>query len=204
VTEEPRPDQQQLRQGAVRPPRPKSLVVALLVAWFIGLGTLQEGYLVAKLVNDPLSADRMDLAPAVRDALLTSLQLHAEVALPVGVAQLLIGGCLVALCAASLFGARISPNLLLQVVGANVALAIATFFLAAPLREALLQGMLSTPEFQKDAEALGATSPELLYRWVNRLNLMLHVGALSLTGLALTRPAARRFMTYRAPSQHEG
>jgi hypothetical protein len=174
-----------------------------LVAWFLGLGTAQEGILVARLINDPLSADQMDAAPAVRDALLQAIQSHSNNLLPIGVAQLLIGGCLVVLSAAVLFGAKIPVNLMLQVLGANVALALGGFFLAAPLREALLQGVLQTPEFQREVQALGQTAPEVMYRWFSRLNLALHVGALSLTAWALTRPAARRFMAYRAPSQHE-
>jgi hypothetical protein len=190
-----------------QPRRPTYVVVALLMAWFLGMGTVQEGYVFVRLVRNPLAADELSLPAGLREVLAESVQQFAHVALPIGVAQMLLGGVMVLVCAATLFGARTPVNFCLQVLGANAALAIAMHVFAAPIREALIQALINSAELR--TETFGADyattfqrNPESIYQWFNRLNLAMHLGALGIASLALTRPKAKQF--FASTARHEG
>ncbi len=186
-----------------RPSRPVYLVIALVVAWFLGLGTFNEGYMLASIARDPLAGDSLNVPPAVRDTVVDTIVGASQIALPLGIAQILLGALLIVVSAATLFGGRMPLSFTLQVLAANVVLAVVAYFLAAPIRESLLQALLATPEFKAEAEAAGGLPPEQLYPWFRRLNLLFHVGALSLAGLALTRPAVRAFLAHSAASRQK-
>lgn len=197
-----RPGTTQQGGASTAPSRPVYLIIALVVAWFLGLGTLQEGYVLASVAHDPLQADSLGTDPGIREAIATSISQASHVALPIGVAQVILGGLLVVTTAALLFGGRVPVAFALQVITANGVLALVSYFAAAPIREAMIQAALEAPEFKEQALELGQRNAETMYAWFKRVNLMLHIGALGLAALALTRPAVRRFLAYsNAPKQ---
>lgn len=178
-------------------------MVALLVAWFLGLRTAHEGFLVIGIASDPLEGDALALAPALRDAMVQSIVQSADVLIPVGLAELMLGGLLMVLAAVLLFRGRVSVAFTLQVLLANALMAVIGHVLASPVREAMAQALAESPDvLGVEAEALSRTELLDVYRMAFHLSLVLHVGVLAILALAFTRPSARPFLR-AAPRPHE-
>jgi hypothetical protein len=189
----------------VTPPshRPGYLVIALLVAWFVGLRTAHEGYVVMSVATNPLTGDSLALAPVLRDAMVQSLTDTANVAVPLGLAQLLLGGLLMSLAAIALFRGRVSVSFTLQTLLANAALAVVGHVLGAPVREAMVRVLAGSPELLGvDAGVVSREELVSVYRLAFHLGLAVQVGVLALLAFAFTRPAARAFL-HAPPRPHE-
>jgi hypothetical protein len=178
-------------------------VVALLVAWFVGLRTAHEGYVVMSIASDPLVGDSLALAPNLRDAMVQGIVDTAGVAVPIGLAQLMLGGLLMVLAAIALFRGRVSMTFALQILVANALLAVLGHVLGQPVREAMVLTLAESPELL-GVDAAGVSQQELVqvYRLAFHLGLAIQVGVLGLLALAFTRPTARAFLR-AAPRPHE-
>jgi len=186
------------------PPRPGYLVVALLLAWFWGLRTAHEGYVVASIAVDPLHGDTLALPPPLRDAMVRAIGESSQIALPLGILQVILGGLLVVLSAVTLFRGRVSLSFMLQAIGANALLAVLAHALGAPLREAMIRVLAESPEvFGVDPADLDSGTLTSVYRWAFHLGLGVELCVLFGLALALTRPAAKAFLTAAGRAHEE-
>lgn len=179
-------------------------MIALLVAWFVGLRTAHEGYVVMNIASDPLAGDSLTLAPPLRDALVQTLTDSASVAVPVGLAQLLLGGLLMSVAAIALFRGRVSLSFALQTLLANGALAVLGHVLGEPVREAMVVVLATSPDLL-GVDAAGMSREELasVYRLAFHLGLGVQLAVLALLGFAFTRPAALAFLRASPEAQKE-
>lgn len=184
------------------PPRPGYLLVALLLAWFLGLRTAHEGYIITSIALDPLRGDALALPPSLRDAMVSGIVEHARTALPVGLAQAIVGGLLVAVSAVALFRGRVSLSFMLQTLVANAVVAVVGYALGRPVRDAMVRVLAASPEILgADPGNLDPPTLTSLYRWGFHLSLGLQLLALLGLGVALTRPGARAFLAYSRPHE---
>jgi hypothetical protein len=173
------------------PKRPAFLGVALTVAWFLGLTTVQEGYVALRLVRDPLSVDSLGLPNGMAEALVEGVMQHGSTALPIALAQFLLGGLLVVVSAGLLFGARIPRQFAVQVVSVNLAFAAFAYYMNEPMRRGIINALVSI----QPGELTGRLERDT-YVWGFRVGLGLHLMSLGLSAWALTRPSVREFLAY--------
>jgi hypothetical protein len=176
------------------PKQPAYLAVALTVAWFLGLTTVQEGYVALRLVRDPLSVDSLGLPGRIAEALVDGVMASGQSALPVSLAQFLLGGLLVVVSAGLLFGARIPVHFAVQVMLVNLGFAGFAYYMNEPMRRGIIDALLSL----QPADMEPALQHET-YVWGFRVGLGMHMTALALSVLALTRPGVRHFLAHSAP-----
>ena len=188
------------RSGAA-PRRPVYLLVALVTLWLAGVNAVLEGWVTVEIVRNPLSgalsaASRSGLEELFKTALVQAVGGHARLTLPLGLAELLLGGLLAVVATNALFGRRASASLALQVVGANVALLVVGYFLRAPVRESMVETIRATLRSKPDT--LTAIESERLiatdWKWLFRVELLFHAAALALGAFALSRPIARKVL----------
>lgn len=173
--------------------------VGLLVAWFLGLRSLQEGWTSVQLVRDPLAIDGLAWPPEeVRSALLASMQANASVIVPLGIAQAMLGLVLVVVAGAALFGGKLPLRFFVQVLAASAAITVLAYWLGEPVRRALVDALVNTPGVV-DAGELDEPTRAEVFRWGYRLSLLLHLVALGFAMLAVTRRAARDFLASVPP-----
>ncbi len=176
----------------------------LITAWFIGLRTLHEGYVTVRLLSDPLVADALRFPAEVSTAMVESTADNASVALPVAVAQLLLGGLLVGVSAATLFGAIKSIGLCVQALLANAVLAVTAYAGSQPVRLAMVDALARSPEL---VSRLGTDFPvaeaRVAFLWGFRVALALHLGALLGLVWAISRPSVREFLAFSASRPRE-
>lgn len=172
--------------------------MGLLVAWFLGLRSLQEGWTSVQLVSDPLTIDALAWPEQVRDALLSSMQAHASIVVPLGVAQVLLGLVLVVVAGAALFGGRLPLGFFLQVLGVSGAITCLAYWLGEPVRRDLVAALVNTPGIVEAGELDEQTRAEV-FRWGFRFSLGLHLVTLGFAMLAVTRRAAREFLASVPP-----
>jgi hypothetical protein len=188
--------------------RPVYLVIALITLWLTGMNTLGEGYLAVEVIRDPLTNVVSSLAgqgieEVVKTAFLTALAKQARTALPIGVAQMLLGGCLVFVSVRALFGRRASTSFALQLVVANAVLLIAAYALREPVRSAIVNAVAASG-LEKQPSGISAAEFDRLLRlhwwWRLRVSFGIQLLALLLSGFALTRKTARALLTPIEPS----
>lgn len=172
--------------------------MGLLVAWFIGLRSLQEGWTSVQLVKDPLTIDALAWPEQVRDALLASMQANASVVVPLGVAQVVLGIVVVVVAGAALFGGRLPLKFFVQVLGVSGAITCLGYWLGEPVRRDLVEALVTTPGIAEAAELDEQTRAEL-FRWGFRFSLVLHLVTLAFAIVAVTRRAAREFLASVPP-----
>jgi hypothetical protein len=176
------------------------LLVALLLAWFLGLRTAHEGYVVASIAVNPFTGDTLALPPPLRDAMVQSIADNAHSALPVGLAQTLTGALLVVVSAIALFRGRVSLSFMLQTLAANAVVAAVGYVFARPVRDAMVRVLAAAPDMLgADPGNLDAPTLTSLYRWAFHLSLAFQLAALLGLAVALTRPGARAFLAYTRP-----
>lgn len=174
------------------PSRPASVGLALIVATLVGLHTAHEGYTVLELLRDPLRADALGLPEEVRAALVESVMVHGNVTLPIGLAQLLLGGLLFVSALIAWLGSRGAVSLVLQALFANALLLGVAYFLREPIRAALVEALVASPGFEQEfAARVDESARALSYSWGLRLGSILQFAALATCGWLLLRPAAR-------------
>lgn len=173
--------------------------VGLLVAWFLGLRSLQEGWTSVQLVKNPLAIDGLAWPPEeVRNALLTGMQENAAVMVPLGIAQALLGLVIVVVAGAALFGGRLPLRFFVQVLGVSAAVTLLVYWFSEPVRHELVTALVNTPGMVDAGELDDPTRAEV-FRWGYRLSLLLHLVALGFAMVAVTRRAAREFLASAAP-----
>lgn len=172
--------------------------MGLLVAWFLGLRSLQEGWTSVQLVRDPLSIEALAWPEQVRDVFLASMQAHASVVVPLGVAQVVLGLVLVVIAGASLFGGRLPLRFFVQVLGVSAGVTVLAYWLAEPVRRELVVALVNTPGLVEAGELDEQTRAEV-FRWGFRFSLVLHLVTLGFAMVAVTRRAAREFLASVAP-----
>jgi hypothetical protein len=194
------------QRGGLR--RPVYLVVALITLWLTGMNTLAEGYLAVQIVHDPLANLSSPLAghgleDVVKVAFLDALVRYGRTSLPIGVAQILLGGSLVFVSVRALFGRRASTSFALQLVFANCVLLIVAYALRQPVRGAIVNAV-ALSGLEKQPSGVSARDFDRLVRlhwwWRLRISFGVQLLALVLSGFALTRKTARALLTRVEPS----
>jgi hypothetical protein len=186
------------------PPRPRLLTTTLILAWFMGLRTLHEGYLTLRILRDPLVGDSLTLPSEIRAALVEGVSNHTAAALPVAAAQFLLGAFLLVVSVGLLFGAARSVSFGLQAVFSNMLLAVVSYVASAPLRAAMVQALVASAEMAPDlAQQLGPGEMANVYYWGFRMALGLQLLALSLVAWVLSRRSVREFYALLAAARPE-
>lgn len=174
----------------------------LLLTWFVGFRGLQEGWTSVQLIKQPLSVDSLAWPDAVKAAFQEGMQAHAQTALPLGVAQGLLGLVLVVVAGGSLLTGRLPLKFFLQLLGASGALAVLSYWLEEPIRARVIGALVETPGII-DAGELDEAMRGTVIRWGFHIGLILHLATLAFATLAVTRPAAREFLTASAQPRQE-
>jgi hypothetical protein len=174
----------------------------LLLTWFVGFRGLQEGWTSVQLIKEPLSVDSLAWPEAVKSAFQDGMQAHAQVALPLGVAQALLGLVLVIVAGGSLLSGRLPLRFFLQLVAASGVLAVLSYWLEAPIRLKVIDALLQTPGIV-DAGELDEAMRDSVVRWGFHMGLVMNLATLAFATLAVTRPAAREFLAASAQPRQE-
>ena len=175
------------------------LLATLFVCWALGVHTALDGYATIRILGDPFAADGLQIPSVMRDALVQSILANSSIVLPVAVAQILLGGLLVVVSIGLLARARVSVNLGLQVLAVNGLVFMIGYFVAGPIRDALVSALMKLPEIQ----AAGASADPGNFYWAFRLRLAAQLAALGFAAWVITRPRSRKVLTPRAPSEEE-
>jgi hypothetical protein len=189
------------------PRRPVYLVIALIAMWLVGLNTAAEGLFTIQIVRDPfvrgVQAIGVDSEALLRTAWVEATAANAQVSLPLGVAQLLLGSILVLISARALFSGRASMGFALQVLAANALLLLVGYILRQPIRAGVVDAVVASGIEPRPA-GLSARELESMLRaklwWTFRAILGLQVGVLALAGVALTRRSAREVLAPAEPT----
>lgn len=169
----------------------------------MGLRTLHEGYLTLRILRNPLAADSLTFAPELRQAFLQGIQANAA-SLPIGIAQVILGGFLLITSVGTLFGGARSVSFGLQALGANVLLAVAGHFWGEPLQQAIAGALLQSSELSKDLPPdVGPEQVREAFRWGFRGLLVVQCLILGLVAWVLSRPSARAFLAFSATARNE-
>lgn len=190
--------------------RPFYLVIALVTLWLVGMSTAGEGIGVLEILKNPFSTLFSLLGPqageAMRQATANGIAQTSRTALPLGIAQLMLGSMLVAVAFKGLFGRRASVSFALQVIAANAAIAIVAYSLRQPIRASIVDAVVASGmETRPPGE--GAREFERRVRshwWLQfRVRLGLELAALGFGAIALTRRSARAVLARSEPSTSE-
>ncbi len=184
------------------PKRPVYLVIALIAMWLTGMNAAAEGWFAIEVIQNPLvsapsSVAAADLDSVVQFALIAAIADNARYALPLGIAELILGSMLVLIAAKALFGRRASPSFALQVIFANLIVIIVGYALRQPVRERVVQEVMQSGLEERPAQIAPADFQALIHTkwwWTFRVHLGLRLAALSLAALALSRRSARELL----------
>jgi hypothetical protein len=193
------------------PKRPIYLVIALVTLWLVGMTAAAEGFAAIEIVRNPFSSAFGSLRGDATQDLLTRSFVDgvisvSRVALPLGVAQVILGALLVAVSSKALFARRASPGFALQVIAANVAVLIVGYALYQPVRGRVVDAIVSSGIEQRPS----AISPDDFNRlvrlkswWTFRFRLGIQLAVLGLGALAITRRSSREVLARpeTSPSQ---
>lgn len=174
----------------------------LLLTWFLGFRGLQEGWTSVQLIKEPLTVDSLAWPEAVKAAFQEGMQAHAQTALPLGVAQGILGLALVVIAGGSLLTGRLPLKFFLQLLAANGALAVLSYWLEEPIRARVIGALVETPGIV-DAGELDEVMRSRVIRWGFHIGLAMHLATLAFATVAVTRPAAREFLAASAQPRQE-
>lgn len=191
--------------------RPIYLVVALVALWLVGMNNTAEGFAAIEIVRNPFSGAFGSLAgqaldSVIKRAFVEGIGAVAKVALPIGVAQLILGGLLVAVAAKALFGRRASPSFALQVILANAAILAVGYSLRQPVRERVVEAVVASGLEDRPSNIPAADFDRVVrakWWWSFRIGLGLQLAVLGLGALAITRRSARDVLAGPEPSPSE-
>ncbi len=190
--------------------RPVYLLIALIGMWMIGLNAAAEGYVTVKAVHNPLSTATSvlggDKSEVVVSAFIQAISKHPHTNLPIGIAQILLGGVMVLVAIKALVGRRASTSFALQVVAANALLMIVGYALQLPVRSGIVNAVVASG-IAKPPGGMTLAHFQRIERiqlwWSFRLGLAMKLGALALCAFALTRRSARRVLAAAEPHPEE-
>jgi hypothetical protein len=191
--------------------RPLYLVVALVVVWCLGVGGVMSGcgtlQFYRETTHPSLELDsKMDptlrrSVEAQHEARLEALNANQGRMIPLAAADVLLSGLLIVACARALSSRPRSHLLALQAIFANVVYAAADYFVAAPIRNAIVAAGVAHPP-----SAMPEIDPSQLatiYGWLFRFILVAHVAILGLAAFALTRPRVLGLFQQQEPEEEE-
>jgi len=190
------------------PKRPIYLVIALVTLWLSGMTAAAEGFAAIEIVRNPFSSAFSSLrgdpvSNVLSRAFVEGVITVSKKALPVGIAQVILGALLVAISSKALFARRASPWFALQVIAANVAVLIVGYALYQPVRGRVIDAIAESGLEQRP-EAISAADFDKLVRlkhwWTFRFRLGLQLAVLGMGALAVTRRSARQVLTHAEPS----
>ena len=193
------------------PKRPVYLVIALVTLWLSGMTAAAEGFASIEIVRNPFSSAFSSLRGDALQGLLSRAYVDgvlsiAKIALPVGIAQVILGVLLVAVSGKALFARRASPWFAVQVIAANVAVLIAAYALYQPVRHRVVEA-IATSGIEERPAGISATDFDKLVRlkhwWTFRFRLGLQLAVLGMGAFGVTRRTARDVLTRQAPSPSE-
>lgn len=201
------------------PKRPTYLVVALLVAWLIGVGGMMGGCGLVQFYQNPTSSavqvhepqetndwsqylakQRMVTKHASDEALVK----YQTRMLPLGIANALLSAVLIIAVARAFAGRVGSRPLVLQAVIANAVYAIVDYVLSAPVRQTMIDAAVAVPmtvpmtELTTDPKAVSINPAQLgsAMSWTVQLFFVLQLCVWVSIAFALTRPRVHAY--YRA------
>ena len=188
--------------------RPIYLVIALVALGMVGLKSAAEGFAYVAIVRNPFSPALSTMSgdavqDLVRRAFIDGILSIPRVALPLGVAELLLGAVLVFVSTKALFARRASPWFAFQTILANAAVLVVGYALWQPVRGRVVDAVVASGVEQRPA-AISPVEFDKLIRikawWTFRLQLGLELAVLGLGAFAVTRRAARQVLTRQEPS----
>jgi hypothetical protein len=168
------------------------LLIALVVMCFIGMTAAGNGYAAVEAIHNPLSvpAATSGLLQAVEAASLHAISQHPRVNLPIGIAQMLLGGLLMFVSFKALFWRHASASFALQVLAANAALVVVTYALREPVHAAAVQAIVAA-KITPRPPSISVAQLDQVEWWGLRAGLALQLATLGLCAFALTRKTAR-------------
>ncbi len=180
-------------------PRPALLSVALIGLSLIGFFTVNGGFATIHRIRHPAPAPTLTLTelPQVLDAAMAAgTSLAARELLPVGIAQILLGGALFFGASRVVFGGRVTRGVLLQLLIANVGLVCISYALSRPVRGSVVDAVLAAnleprPDFLSPEQFDGLQRAKLW--WAFRLFLGLELSAFGFAAAVLGRRQAREY-----------
>jgi hypothetical protein len=187
--------------------RPFYLVIALVTLWLVGINAAIEGTQTIDILRNPFSTLFSLLGTQTlevwRQANANGIAHSSRIALPLGIAQAMLGVLLVAVAFKGLFGRRASVSFAIQVIVANAAIAIVGYALRQPIRGAIVDAVVAS-----GVESRPPNMPLAEYDkrarmqwWLNfRVRLGLELAALGFGAIALTRRSARAVLARPEPS----
>lgn len=204
------PDDQEPKSSP-KAARPLYLVAALIVVWSLGVGGVMSGCGTLQFYRETTHASleldsKMDpmlrrSVEAQHEARVEALNANAGRTVPLAAADVLLSGLLIVACARALSGRPRSHVLALQAIFANIAYAVADYFVAAPVRDAIVAaGVAHPPSLMPE---LGPGQLEAIYAWMFRFVLVAHVAILGLAVFALTRPRVLSLFQQPEPEEEE-
>jgi hypothetical protein len=186
-------------------------VIALVTLWLVGMTAAAEGFAAIEIVRNPFSSAFGSLRGDAAQDLLTRSFVDgvisvSRVALPLGVAQIILGALLVAVSSKALFARRASPWFALQVIAANVAVLIVGYALYQPVRGRVVDAIVSSG-IEHRPQSIAPADFDKLVRlkswWTFRFRLGIQLAVLGLGALAVTRRSAREVLGRPQPSPSE-
>ncbi len=191
-------------EASKAPRRPGFLSLVLVTAWFIGLRTVHEGYVTLRILDDPLIVDSLRYPAMVSAAMVESTADNSALAVPVAAAQLVLGVFLLAVSAATLFGAIKRIGVCVQALLANAVLVVAAYVCSQPVRTAMVEALAHSPELaEKLAGDFAIADAKLAFLWGFRIAFALHLGALLALVWAVSRRSVREFLAFSASRPRE-
>lgn len=193
------------------PKRPIFLVIALVTLWLVGMTAAAEGFAAIEIVRNPFSSAFGSLRGDATQDILTRAFVDgvisiSKVALPLGVAHVILGALLVAVSSKALFARRASPWFALQVIAANMAVLVAGYALYQPVRSRVVEAIVASGVEQRPA-TISPTDFDKLVRlkswWTFRFRLGIQLAVLGLGAFAVTRRSAREVLARPEPSPTE-
>ena len=179
---------------------PALFVVAMVTMWLLGMHAITEGVRAIDIVHSPLSEslaplDGDSISDAAQRAFIEGVAQHANVTLPLGIAQLLLGALLAVVSVRALFGRRGSLSFALQVVAANALLAVVGHVLHNPVRGSVIDAIVASGIAQPPAQFDPAEFDALLrtnLQWGFRFWLTAQLAGFGFVAFAVTRKSVRR------------
>jgi len=179
---------------------PALFVIAMITMWLLGMHAISEGVRAIDIVRSPLSEslaplDGDSISDAAQRAFVEGVAQYANVTLPLGIAQLLLGALLAVVSVRALFGRRGSLSFALQVVAANALLAVVGHVLHNPVRGSVIEAIVASGIAEPPAQLERAELDALLrtnLQWGFRFWLTAQLAGFGFVAFAVTRKSVRR------------
>lgn len=200
--------------GGTRKLRPWFLVVALIVAWFVGAYGATSGCTTVAILREGVVPDRTSLEQAIggapepaqaiavahEAARLRAMAVRGETAFPLGVARLLLSTALVVACAMAMAGRPGARTFAMQAVLAYAVYAGIDYALSRPMRaDWIPEVAAAAAEIARGAPAQAPFADVRFWTWFERMRFgVLELGTMTLAFLALASARSKAFFAAAA------